>query len=259
VAFDRAAEYYDRTRTLPPGAMARITEMVAGELKPRGPSLEIGVGTGRIALPLAERGVRMVGADLSMPMLRQLFSKAGGRSPFPLVQADATALPFADDAFSGALVVHVLHLVAEWRAMLGELARVVRPGGVILVDMGAGRGSRSQWTERIQERFRAETGLAEEPRIGIRSQEDVEEAMRDLGARARDLPAVRSWRLVRAEDGIASLEAGEYSWEWGIDPEVLRRSAAATRRWARREFGPLDRPRRQGITIRYRAFDLPKA
>lgn len=259
MAFDRAADYYDRTRTLPPGAMARIVEMLGAELMPRGRALEVGVGTGRIALPLAERGVDMVGADLSMPMLRQLVSKAGGALPFPLVQADATALPFADDAFGGALVVHVLHLVAAWRAMLGELVRVVRPGGVILVDMGAGRGARSQWTERIQERFRTETGLAEEPRVGIRSQEDVEDAMGDLGARARDLPAVRSWRLVRAEDGIASLEAGQYSWEWGVDPEVLRRAGAATRRWARKELGPLDLPRRQGITVRYRAFDLPKA
>ena len=57
-------------------------------------ALEVGVGTGQVALPLHDAGIRVVGMDLSSPMLAKLVEKAKGRSPVPLVQADATRMPF---------------------------------------------------------------------------------------------------------------------------------------------------------------------
>jgi len=69
VGFDRAAEYYDRTRGVPPDVAGAQTALLAGELPGRGRVLEVGVGTGQIALPLAEAGVPMAGLDLSMPMV----------------------------------------------------------------------------------------------------------------------------------------------------------------------------------------------
>ncbi len=78
VSFDRAAEYYDRTRALPPELAARQTEMLAGALAGRSRVLEIGVGTGRIALPLWQSGVPVVGLDLSAPMLHRLRLNAAG-------------------------------------------------------------------------------------------------------------------------------------------------------------------------------------
>ena len=96
VTFDRAAEYYDRTRSNPLSIQRRVTELLTAELRPRQPVLEIGVGTGRVALPVHESGVRLVGADLSRPMMERLVAKAGGSPPFSLVQADATRLPFPD-------------------------------------------------------------------------------------------------------------------------------------------------------------------
>src|SRR5437867_2722127 len=99
VAFDRAAEFYDRTRALLPEAERATVELLRTELAGRGGCLEVGVGTGLIALPLHQAGVSMVGLDLSRPMLSKLVEKAGGRIPFPLVLADATRMPFRDDAF----------------------------------------------------------------------------------------------------------------------------------------------------------------
>ena len=61
------------------------------------------------------------------PMLAKLVEKAGGEAPFPLVVGDATALPFSDDRFGGAVVRHVLHLVPAWRQVVAELVRVVVP------------------------------------------------------------------------------------------------------------------------------------
>src|SRR5439155_20922331 len=85
VSFDRAASYYDQTRSLTPAPTRAQADLLAGELDRHQPCLEIGVGTGRIALPLHGRGIAMVGVDLSRPMLDVLVQKAGGVMPFPLV------------------------------------------------------------------------------------------------------------------------------------------------------------------------------
>jgi ribonuclease J len=56
-----------------------------------------------MALPLFRAGVDMAGLDISGAMLGRLVANAGGGVPFPLVRADATALPFEDDSFGVAL------------------------------------------------------------------------------------------------------------------------------------------------------------
>ena len=129
VAFDPVKSDYDRTRALPPRAQASVVKLLGRELRGRGTALEIGVGTGRIALPLASAGQPLVGVDLSLPMLERLRENAGGRAPFPVTIADATRLPFGPGTFGGAYAVHVLHLIPAWRTALAELVRVVRPGG----------------------------------------------------------------------------------------------------------------------------------
>ena len=84
VNFDRAAGFYDATRALPATAMAQLTGLLAAELAGRQPCVEIGVGTGRFALPLRAAGIAMAGTDISGAMLRRLAANAGGGSPFPL-------------------------------------------------------------------------------------------------------------------------------------------------------------------------------
>src|SRR5438270_5894482 len=135
VNFDRAAGFYDETRPSSPETDARVTGLLKRWLGGRGSCLEIGVGTGRIALPLREAGVPMAGVDISSHMVARLVEKAGGRPPFPLALADAAALPFPEDAFGAALASHVLHLIPAWQEAVAELVRVVRPRGVVLVEL----------------------------------------------------------------------------------------------------------------------------
>jgi ubiquinone/menaquinone biosynthesis C-methylase UbiE len=122
ISFDRASEYYDRTRALPNDAMAGVIDLLAREIGGENDCLEIGIGTGRIGLPLNAAGLSVMGMDLSATMLAKLVDK------FPLVRGDATALPFADGAFGAGIACHVLHLIPEWRQATGELVRVIRPG-----------------------------------------------------------------------------------------------------------------------------------
>src|SRR5919202_4353889 len=73
-----AARYDDSTAEMfQPAVVDPIVDFLA-ELAGDGPALELGIGTGRIALPLAQRGVRVHGIDLSADMVAQLRAKPGG-------------------------------------------------------------------------------------------------------------------------------------------------------------------------------------
>lgn len=76
---ERIAERYDRSEAdmFEPSAVDPAVEFLA-EMAHGGPALELGVGTGRIALPLAARGVKVYGIDLSPEMVQRLRAKPGG-------------------------------------------------------------------------------------------------------------------------------------------------------------------------------------
>ena len=133
VAFDRAAEYYDRTRGFPAGVELKAAELLcrAGQLGRGSHVLELGIGTGRIAMPLAAHVRRVVGVDLARPMLARLRSKPADARVVPLL-ADALALPFRAARFDAVVAVHVFHLLPGWRQALREAARVLAPTGRLL-------------------------------------------------------------------------------------------------------------------------------
>lgn len=126
--FDRLSDVYDATRSPPDAALADA--IVAG-LRHRAIAsvLEIGVGTGRIAGPLEERGVGVVGVDASANML----AKARAKRLSNLVRGDAYHLPFRDGSVDATLFVHVLHMLDEPVAALREACRVGRRGALALV------------------------------------------------------------------------------------------------------------------------------
>ena len=96
VSFDRAAEFYDATRRPSPEGVEDAIGVLEGHLPEGEPLLEVGVGTGALAVPLAARRSERSWASTSRGRCsRKLLEKAGGdRAPF-LVVADATRLPFA--------------------------------------------------------------------------------------------------------------------------------------------------------------------
>ncbi|MBZ0283038.1 MAG: class I SAM-dependent methyltransferase [Anaerolineae bacterium] len=133
VAFDRAVEYYDETRGFPPGEEQRVAALIqqVGGLTATSRVLEIGIGTGRIALPVAPHIQAYFGVDISRPMMLKLQSKLNGE-PIYITQGDATRLPFPDDTFDAAVAVHVFHLIPGWQDVLRELQRVLKPDGVLI-------------------------------------------------------------------------------------------------------------------------------
>jgi SAM-dependent methyltransferase len=252
--FDRAASYYDQTRRVSPAAQRQMTELLGRELAGRGRCLEIGVGTGRIALPLAAEGLDMAGIDLSRAMLSKLMENAGGSDPFPLAQADATQLPFALESFGAALACHVLHLIPAWEDVLAEIVRVVEPGGVFLNNLGGWRDFMGPWRQ-IQEHFAAEAGI-DLGHLGARKTKVVDRTMERLGARGRRLPEIFDSRESTLAEQINGLAEGLWSFTWQV-PEGTRRAAAEeTESWARGRFDGLDKPIEVGSEVVWTAYDL---
>ena len=131
-SFDRIAHCYDATRAMPHAAHAGVTaglvrSLCDATLAPR--LLEIGVGTGRIAVPLARSGIDVVGIDVAPAMLAQLRTRRPG---LPVLLADAARPPFRPGTFDAVLFVHLLHLVPDSEGVLRAAGELLRPRGLLL-------------------------------------------------------------------------------------------------------------------------------
>ena len=132
-SFDRVAHVYDQTRGMPPDAECAVADGIVAklhELAPHPRLLEVGIGTGRIAVPLAERGVRVAGVDISRAMLAVL---RGKRRDIDLAFAEAAHLPFRNASFDAAIFVHILHLVPDADATVRATLPLIRPGGMLIL------------------------------------------------------------------------------------------------------------------------------
>lgn len=234
IRFDRAAGYYDRTRALPPELARRQTELLVVEIGDRRPVVEVGVGTGRIALPLVSEGVPVIGLDLSRPMMEQLRANAGDTAA-ALVEGDATRLPFTGGSVGGVLIVHVLHLVPSWQDVVAEVARVLRPGGRLLVSVGAGRSVREDAERAFWEALGRERDT---PRVAAGL---VDAVATGLGLTVDRLGVVRGPVEVDVGALVDGYEQRFYSSTWNLPDDEMRTGVDAVRRWALAAYGE-DRP-----------------
>ena len=252
VAFDRAAEYYDATRGLDEDGARLQNDLLLGELRSAGLVLEVGVGTGQVALPLHEAGLGIVGLDIARPMMDKVVQKSGGRIPFPLVQADATRMPFGDHVFGAAFLRWVLHLIPAWETALAEMVRVVRPDGVILTMLGSYSGPRAE----IQDHVAEITGIDQTPvGIGWGAEDELDRAMSALGRRARPLPPIEHTISEALAPFIEGIEENRYSWTWRLPDDVRARAAIEIRAWAEERFGDLHTPLAMEFHSDWRAYD----
>lgn len=255
ISFDRAAAYYDETRGSSDDGMRRTMALLVGQCAGRGRVLEIGVGTGQLAIPMRDEGVEVVGLDLARPMLDRLVQKAGSDRLVPLVQADATRLPFAEAVFGAAYLRWILHLIPAWDLALAELGRVVRPGGIVVMSLGTlGDGPKRE----IQQRFMEVAGLPNVPAgLDWGDWDTLDDAMVHLGARPRPLPSFPETDPRGADAFMNALEQNRHSWTWSMSEPDRLRTAAEVRAWAEARFGPLDQLPHQRYEVAWRAYDLP--
>jgi ubiquinone/menaquinone biosynthesis C-methylase UbiE len=238
VCFDRAADFYDATRSFPAGVDEDIADAILTAVGATLEThfLEVGIGTGRIALPLIRRGYSYSGIDISEQMLaalrRKLQESLGQIPPQVQVQiADATDLPFGERCFDVVITVHVLHLIREWQQVIGEIRRVLKPGGVYLYGYGervmSARGEFDpQWTQIL-----AELGC-EPQRVGANA-EQVEQHLEAEGARLDRLVAAEWQTTITAQSLFDLYAQRSYSSSWTIPEEIFQVAIARLRAWFR--------------------------
>jgi demethylmenaquinone methyltransferase/2-methoxy-6-polyprenyl-1,4-benzoquinol methylase len=108
--------------------------------------LDVATGTAAVAIELVrQRGCRVVGLDQSTEMLasaRARVEQAGLAERIQLVEGSADELPFPDRSFDALTFTYLVRYVEDPAATLAELARVVRPGGVVAgLEFGLPRGA----------------------------------------------------------------------------------------------------------------------
>ncbi len=122
--------------------------------------LDVPTGTGRIAAYLAERGLQMTAVDLTENMLleaQQRANQVGLHEQMVCVQGNACKLPFESNSFDGVISIRFFHLlpIALHRPFLQEMWRVLRPGGVLLVQFrSALTGGGLVWLHELSRRYR---------------------------------------------------------------------------------------------------------
>jgi demethylmenaquinone methyltransferase/2-methoxy-6-polyprenyl-1,4-benzoquinol methylase len=141
--FDRIAGLYDRMNAVMTAGLDRTWRHRAAELAGVSPGdrvLDVATGTGDLAFELARRvspGGEVVGIDFSEHMLELAREKAradpGSGASLRFESANALSLPFADGAFDAATVGFGARNFADLERGLSEMARVVRPGGRVVV------------------------------------------------------------------------------------------------------------------------------
>lgn len=215
--FDDIAACYDATR----GGEPRGDEYAADldSLLPPGDDgtvLEFGVGTGVVALGLAKRNRKVVGVDISRPMLERASRRLGA----VLVQGDATDMPLATSSVAHAVGVWVVHAVRDPVRLFIEVARVVRPGGLAVV-CTAQRSVSTDVVGRILEEMSERVAVALGRSRGVTADEvlvwaaqagllgkSTERTRSWTGRPSYEVQAIeqRSWPTLRALDGTTFVD-----------------------------------------------------
>ena len=174
-----------------PGRAAAVKHLA---LEPNDSTLEVGIGTG-LNLPLYPPSSRLTGIDLSQEMLDKAVDR-GQTLAMPnltLKVMDATSMDFDDNEFDKALATYTISAVPDPVAVLREMSRVVKPGGIIV----------------ILNHFRSERrviGMAEDlvapicTRLGWKSNLPMKPLLKEVGLVADLIVKVNmfnGWRLVK--------------------------------------------------------------
>ncbi|WIG59934.1 MAG: hypothetical protein OJF49_002682 [Ktedonobacterales bacterium] len=253
ISFDPVADRYDATRYHHAEVSERIAAglMAVGRIPAGGSMLEIGIGTGRIALPLLAAGINVTGVDISTRMVERLWAKYDERraaapertwGTLTVEMADMTALPFADGAFDAVVGVHVLHLAPEWRRALAEALRVTKRGGAVLIGQDV---REDEARSRIHEEWDAiveDLGYNPDP-VGAASFQSIVDELRSRGVPV-EIRTLATWQEENApREALLNITERLWSRTWAVPDDLFAESSRRLTAWAEREYGDtLDTP-----------------
>lgn len=241
ISFDRAAGFYDQTRLLHEPIAQHGIQAILDLAGPGARLLDVGTGTGRISIPLLERGLDLVGCDLSAKMLLRLHEKLPAAR---ITQADASLLPFPSSHFDVVLTVHVMHLIHPWREALHEFRRVLVPGGTYLnvkTWEAVGNSIRGRMREFWRDWLKAH-GV--DPRLpGVQADEEFLSELQSLDAQMTQMEVMRYPLAFTLREELERFASRVNSHTWDIPNAIFDASVEALRTWVTEEYRDLDETR----------------
>lgn len=208
----------------------------AASLTPGARILDVGAGTGRIAIPLASLGCHVVALDPARPMLEELAKKSSSLA-LPCVIGEGARLPCAPAIFDVVVIARLLYLTADWKDVLREAVRVLRPGGRLLHEWSNGEAD-EEWVQ-IREKIRAmfeHEGVAQPFHPGVRTEEEVESFLRGEGMTATAEVRLGPGQPLTVAMFLQRLVDGECSYTWAVPPEIAKRCVPELQAWAAGRF-----------------------
>ncbi len=280
LSFDQVAHAYDATRGYPDVVARQIVQAIERVANATAQTrfLEVGVGTGRIAFPLASLGHTYTGVDISEKMVKQLQKKLrtahwqeqnqlwGGlpdedtkrpsvvrryanselSASLRLVLSDITQLPFSKESFDIAIAVHIFHLVDGWQGAVQEVLRVLRPGGALLHCWDEhGKMDVQDISEEWQKILTALGGKTRRP--GASSVHFVTERLTEHGLQTQRIQAVDWERSVTPREIVENITHRLWSNTWSIPDSIFVPASERLTTWANERYSTdMDTPRIQG-------------
>ncbi len=279
LSFDPVAHAYDATRGYPEGVAEQIAQALEriSNANTQTQFLEIGVGTGRIAFPLASLGHIYTGVDISEKMMGQLQEKLRAahwqerdepwgsltdedvkqasivrryatselHASLRLVTSDITQLPFRKTSFDVVVAVHIFHLVDGWQKAVQEALRVLRPGGVLLHCWDEHGKTDIQDISDKWQRILTELG-GKTRRPGASSVQFVTQWLTEHGLQSQKIQAV-SWELsVTPRQMLQNITSRLWSNTWSIPDSIFIPASERLTAWTHERYGnEMDTPRTQ--------------
>ncbi len=246
--YDRSVMYYDQTRAFAPGVEQRAVAAIAAALSLAvgGRLLEIGVGSGRLALPLAQASdYRYHGQDISAGMMGRLREKPSPKQRIMLTQSDAAALPYQAGSFGAVLAVHVMHLLPDVAAALREVRRVLKAGGRLIsvrdnLPVGDDLGAKLEAQMAL---FLGEEGYAGDSRQQSKGNVTLA-ALTTAGAREVQSSVAFGWTLTTSPRAAFAMIAGRQTRGlWAVPEDIFQPALLRLGGWLGAEYrGVVDEP-----------------
>ena len=240
MSYVEVAKRYNDINHIPLEAANRLGRAVASLAGEDARLADLGGGAGRITVPVASRTVT-VSVDIEPHMLAACRSLAAKRGvPIGLAAGTVLQLPFADDFFDAVLITNVLHQVARWRDALAEAARVLKPGGVLI--LGRDILDEESCAGKLRGQSRAITAmLAPELRPTDAAGPALFQQLQALGGRGSPPVTACAWtEALSPRQVLERMGERTHNETWSLNDEQLRGLMERIVPWAESNFEDLD-------------------
>jgi SAM-dependent methyltransferase len=235
----------------------QLAQTIANRLRRDATIIDIGAGTGRVAVALASNGLQVVAVDPAVPMLQTMQRKSGGALVLA-VAAEGTHLPFRRNSADAVVLARLLYLVTDWQSLLRAAKEVLRQRGILFHEWGNGAASEA-WVQ-VREMARSlfqEAGVETPFHPGARSEIEVDSCLRDLGFHRTEQIEAGAGPAITLADFLNKIQCGEYSYVWNVPKDAQDFCLPKLRRWCESKFD-LYRPTPMPAELHWAVYENAK-